>query len=92
MAAFEAGELQFFADLVHLNQANVFAAALTPLRTVEWVVYAKRTFAGPEQLLAYWLGTRIVSPSLTIACSSLMRPTSGSAGKRPGKAAVISAK
>ena len=53
MAAFEAGELQFFANLAHLNQAKVFAAALTPLRTVEWVVYAKRTFAGPEQLLAY---------------------------------------
>ena len=53
MAAFEAGELRFFADLVHLNQAKVFATALTPLRTVDWVVYAKRTFAGPEQLLAY---------------------------------------
>ena len=53
MAAFEAGELRFFADLAHLNQAKVFAAALTPLRTVEWVVYAKRTFASPEQLLAY---------------------------------------
>ena len=53
MAAFEAGELRFFADLAHLNQAKVFAAALTPLRTAEWVVYAKRTFAGPEQLLAY---------------------------------------
>ena len=53
MAAFEAGELQFFADLVHLNQAKAFAAALAPLRTIEWAVYAKRTFAGPEQLLAY---------------------------------------
>ncbi len=52
-AAFEAGELQFFADLVHLNQAKAFAATLAPLRTTEWVVYAKRTFAGPEQLLAY---------------------------------------
>jgi hypothetical protein len=53
MAAFEADELQFFADLAHLNQAKAFAAALTALRTVEWAVYAKRTFAGPEQLLAY---------------------------------------
>ena len=53
MAAFEAGELQFFADLAYLNQAKAFAAALTALRTVEWAVYAKRTFAGPEQLLAY---------------------------------------
>jgi len=53
MAAFEVGELQFFADLVHLNQAKAFAATLAPLRTVEWIVYAKRTFAGSEQLLAY---------------------------------------
>jgi Putative transposase/Transposase zinc-binding domain len=53
MAAFEAGELQFFGDLVHLNQTTAFAAVLVPLRTVEWVVYAKRTFAGPERLLTY---------------------------------------
>ena len=51
--AFEVGELQFFADLVHLNQAKAFTATLAPLRTVEWIVYAKRTFAGSEQLLAY---------------------------------------
>ena len=53
MAAFEAGELQFFADLERLNGAKSFAAALAPLRRTEWVVYAKKTFAGPEQLLAY---------------------------------------
>jgi len=52
-AAFEAGELQFFADLAHINQAKAFAATLIPLRTGEWVVYAKRTFAGSERLLAY---------------------------------------
>jgi hypothetical protein len=52
-AAFEAGELQFFCDLGHLNQAKEFAATLAPLRTAEWIVYAKKTFAGPEQLLAY---------------------------------------
>jgi len=52
-AAFEAGELQFFADLAPLNRAKAFAATLVPLRTAEWVVYAKKTFAGPEQLLAY---------------------------------------
>jgi len=52
-AAFYAGELQFFTDLVSLNEANAFAAALAPLRTTEWVVYAKQPFAGPEQVLAY---------------------------------------
>ena len=30
-----------------------FAAILKPTRTAEWIVYAKTTFAGPEQLLAY---------------------------------------
>jgi Putative transposase/Transposase zinc-binding domain len=52
-AAFKAGALQFFADLAHLNMAKVFAETLAPLRTAEWPVYAKKTFAGPEQLLAY---------------------------------------
>ncbi|MGO9399947.1 MAG: IS91 family transposase [Xanthobacteraceae bacterium] len=52
-AAFEAGELQFFADLVHLKRESAFAATVAPLRAAEWVVYAKRTFAGSEQLLAY---------------------------------------
>jgi hypothetical protein len=52
-AAFEAGELQFFADLERLNEAKAFADTLAPLRRSEWVIYAKETFAGPEQLLAY---------------------------------------
>jgi hypothetical protein len=52
-AAFDAGELQFFTDLISLNEAKGFAATLAPLRRIEWVVYAKKTFAGPEQLLAY---------------------------------------
>jgi Putative transposase len=52
-AAFEAGELQFFTDLVGLNDAKAFAAALAPLRKTEWMVYAKQPFAGPKQVLAY---------------------------------------
>jgi len=31
----------------------VFAQWLAPLRACEWVVYAKRPFAGPEAVLAY---------------------------------------
>jgi len=50
---FRGGELQFFADLAHLNDAKAFAAALTPLRTAEWIVYAKKTFSGPGRLLGY---------------------------------------
>jgi hypothetical protein len=26
---------------------------IAPLRRIEWIVYAKRPFAGPEQVLAY---------------------------------------
>ena len=51
--AFEAGELEFFADLADLNEAKAFTASLASLRGTEWLVYAKKTFAGPEQLLAY---------------------------------------
>jgi hypothetical protein len=48
-----AGELQFFNDLAGLQDAAAFRAHLAPLRNSEWVVYAKRPFAGPEQVLAY---------------------------------------
>jgi len=49
----EAGRLAFFGDLAPLADKAVFDAALAPLRNSEWVVYAKRPFAGPEAVLAY---------------------------------------
>lgn len=52
-ASFRVGELQFFSELRHLNQAKAFAEAVALVRDAEWTVYAKKTFAGPEQLLAY---------------------------------------
>jgi hypothetical protein len=48
-----AGDLQFFNELAPLADAVRFRAYLKPLRRQEWVVYAKRPFAGPEQVLAY---------------------------------------
>src|SRR5437016_11148822 len=48
-----ADELQFFADLSKLKHANAWRAYLAPLRKSEWVVYAKKPFAGPLQVLAY---------------------------------------
>ena len=36
-----------------LVEHDAFAAYLAPLRKTEWVVYAKRPFAGPEAVLAY---------------------------------------
>ena len=47
------GELRFFGEHAELTDPTRFAAWLAPLREVEWVVYAKRPFAGPEAVLAY---------------------------------------
>jgi Putative transposase/Transposase zinc-binding domain len=52
-AAFDAGQLQFFSSLESLNGDNAFAEYLRPLRRTEWVVYAKRPFAGAKQVLDY---------------------------------------
>ncbi len=51
--AHAAGGLRFFGDHAPLAEREAFAAYLAPLRTIEWVVYAKRPFAGPEAVLAY---------------------------------------
>src|SRR5215218_7996955 len=42
-----AGRLTFHGDLAPLADPSAFAAHLAPLRRSEWVVYAKRPFAGP---------------------------------------------
>jgi hypothetical protein len=47
------GELRFFSDYAALADPAVFAQWLAPLRACEWVVYAKRPFAGPEAVLAF---------------------------------------
>ena len=52
-ALHEAGRLVFFGDLAQLADKRAFDAALAPLRRTEWVVYAKRPFAGPQAVLAY---------------------------------------
>jgi hypothetical protein len=52
-AAHETGRLRFFGDHGPLTARHAFAAYLASLRKVEWVVYAKRPFAGPEAVLAY---------------------------------------
>ena len=47
------GRLQFFGEHAALADAGTFARWLAPLRQCEWVVYAKRPFAGPAAVLAY---------------------------------------
>ena len=51
--AHAAGRLKFFGDYQHLADTQAFRAYLGPLWTTDWFVYAKRPFAGPEQVLAY---------------------------------------
>ena len=52
-AARAAGELSFFGAHQSLAEPDAFTAFLKPLRKAEWVVYAKRPFAGPRAVLAY---------------------------------------
>jgi hypothetical protein len=50
---YQAGNLRFFGEHQVLAEAKTFTDWLQPLRQCEWVVYAKRPFAGPEAVLAY---------------------------------------
>jgi hypothetical protein len=52
-AAHRAGALQFFGKHASLTNARAFAAYLAPLRSSEWVVYSKRPFGGPAEVLRY---------------------------------------
>ena len=51
--AFLAGKLAFFNALQPLNDHAAFLRHLLPARRTEWVVYAKRPFGGPQQVLDY---------------------------------------
>jgi hypothetical protein len=52
-AAHAQGALQFLGDNAALKDGDAFREFLRPLRRMEWVVYAKRPFAGPDQVLSY---------------------------------------
>jgi hypothetical protein len=49
----DGGKLRFFGEHAALANAAAFKAWLAPLRKSEWVLYAKRPFAGPQAVLAY---------------------------------------
>jgi hypothetical protein len=51
--AFDAGQLHFFSSLESLHDPPAFTRYLAPVRTQEWVVYAKPPFAGPQQVVDY---------------------------------------
>ena len=52
-ALFGAGKLEFHGQCQPLAGAKQFAGLLRQTAAVNWVVYAKRPFAGPKQVLAY---------------------------------------
>ena len=43
----------FHGELVRLRDPSEFAQYLKPLAHIPWVVFAKRPFAGPSQILEY---------------------------------------
>jgi hypothetical protein len=51
--AYDGGKLQFFAALEPLRERNAFDQLLARVKAYKWVVYAKRPFAGPQQVLDY---------------------------------------
>jgi hypothetical protein len=51
--AYDSGQLAVPSTLVELAEAEAFGRWLKPLYRQEWVVYAKRPFGGPEQVLKY---------------------------------------
>ena len=52
-AAHAERRLVFFGEHAGLADRAAFTAHLVPLRRMEWVVYSKRPFAGPQSVLAY---------------------------------------
>jgi hypothetical protein len=53
VAAHATRQLQFFSQHAQLSDAQTFTTYLAPLRKTEWVVYSKRPFAGPQEVLRY---------------------------------------
>src|SRR4051794_2425458 len=72
--AFDAGRLALFGVLARLVDDAAFTQCLAELRRIEWVVYAKRPFAGPAAVLAY-LGR--YTHRVAIANSRLVALTGG---------------
>jgi hypothetical protein len=72
-AAHQAGRLTFFNDLTPLAKRDAFDAHLAPLLKLDWVVYAKPPFGGPDAVLAYlarYTHRIAISNSRLVACEA----------------------
>jgi hypothetical protein len=65
--AFDSGQLQLLGHLEPLRERRTFTRHCSMWKKQKWVVYAKRPFAGPQQVLDY-VATRTAWPSPTTAC------------------------
>jgi len=88
--AFATGKLCFFSEHLGLHEPAAFRRYLAPTRDTDWVVYAKRPFAGPAQVLDYVgrythrvaiSNNRLVSIEGT-GCASAGRTIAMAAGRR----------
>jgi hypothetical protein len=52
-AAYDAGSLRLVGRLEALRHRPAWTRALAAMRQTEWIVYAKRPFAGPQQVVDY---------------------------------------
>jgi hypothetical protein len=51
--SYAAGKLQFSGQMQQLSDPKSFARYVAPLKSSEWVVYAKPPFGGPDRVLEY---------------------------------------
>lgn len=51
--AYDRGELNFYGKHTRLENMEAFKRYLSPVRSIGWVVYAKKPFSGPEQVVRY---------------------------------------
>ena len=51
--AFRKGRLKFYGDMAGLAQPSAFEALYQQTRRIQWVVFVKPPFGGPEQVLKY---------------------------------------
>jgi hypothetical protein len=73
VAAHDAGRLSFFNELAPLTDRDAFDAHVAPLLKLDWVVYAKPPFGGPETVLAYlarYTHRVAISNSRLVACDA----------------------
>jgi hypothetical protein len=46
-------QLAFYGEIAHLSDIKAFRSYLAPAHQVDWVVYAKKPFSGPQAVLEY---------------------------------------